>query len=153
MSSWVSRCRELKIPVSDDLSLVNVLADPYEIRQWNECGLPRDNVSTENAVLVTRGRRWPLMIDPQEQANRWIRSMEGRNGLKVIKLTDPNYLRTLENAIRIGTPVLLEEVWSMCMGQGWGCGRRVGFMLSVQMYMYIVYIYTSSTCTCSDVHI
>ena len=79
--------------------------------------------------------------------------MEGRNGLKVIKLTDPNYLRTLENAIRIGTPVLLEEVWSMCMGQGWGCGRRVGFMLSVQMYMYIVYIYTSSTCTCSDVHI
>ncbi|KAL5497489.1 hypothetical protein EMCRGX_G013964 [Ephydatia muelleri] len=88
----------------------NVLADPYEIRQWNECGLPRDNVSTENAVLVTRGRRWPLMIDPQEQADRWIRSMEGRNGLKVIKLTDPNYLRTLENAIRIGTPVLLEEV-------------------------------------------
>eukprot|EP00731_Ephydatia_muelleri_P009184 Em0004g1522a len=88
----------------------NVLADPYEIRQWNECGLPWDNVSTENAVLVTRGRRWPLMIDPQEQADRWIRSMEGRNGLKVIKLTDPNYLRTLENAIRIGTPVLLEEV-------------------------------------------
>ena len=36
--------------------------------------------------------------------------MESRNGLKKIKLTDPNYLRTLENAIRIGTPVLLEEV-------------------------------------------
>ena len=36
--------------------------------------------------------------------------MENRNGLKIIKLTDPNYLRTLENAIRIGTPVLLEEV-------------------------------------------
>ena len=39
--------------------------------------------------------------------------MEGKNGLKVIKLTDPNYLRTLENAIRIGTPVLLEEVEEM----------------------------------------
>ena len=36
--------------------------------------------------------------------------MEGRNGLKIIKFTDANYLRTLENAIRIGTPVLLEEV-------------------------------------------
>lgn len=36
--------------------------------------------------------------------------MESRNGLKKIKLTDPNFLRTLENAIRIGTPVLLEEV-------------------------------------------
>ena len=41
--------------------------------------------------------------------------MEGRNGLKKIKLTDPNYLRTLENAIRIGTPVLLEEVISILM--------------------------------------
>ena len=36
--------------------------------------------------------------------------MEVKNGLRVIKLTDPNYLRTLENAIRLGTPVLLEEV-------------------------------------------
>ena len=44
------------------------------------------------------------------QANRWIKQMEAKNGLRVIKLTDPNYLRTLENAIRLGTPVLLEEV-------------------------------------------
>lgn len=44
------------------------------------------------------------------QANRWIRSKEGKAGLKVIKLTDPNFLRTLENAIRMGMPVLLEEV-------------------------------------------
>ena len=47
--------------------MVNVLASNFEIRQWNADGLPRDAVSTENAVLVTRGRRWPLMIDPQEQ--------------------------------------------------------------------------------------
>lgn len=46
------------------------------------------------------------------QANRWIRSKEGKAGLKVIKLTDPNFLRTLENAIRMGMPVLLEEVGS-----------------------------------------
>lgn len=67
-------------------------------------------VSIENAVLVTRGRRWPLMIDPQDQANRWIRQKEVKNSLKIIKLTDPNFLRTLENCIRIGMPVLLEEV-------------------------------------------
>ena len=50
------------------------------------------------------------MIDPQDQANRWIRTMETKNSLKVIKLTDNNFLRTLENCIRIGMPVLLEEV-------------------------------------------
>ena len=42
--------------------------------------------------------------------NRWIRNKEQRNGLKVIKLTDGNFLRTLENCIRIGMPVLLEEL-------------------------------------------
>ncbi|XP_038058163.1 dynein heavy chain 6, axonemal-like isoform X3 [Patiria miniata] len=107
---WTDCCKELEIPVTDELTLLKVLADPFEIRQWNADGLPRDNVSTENAILVTRGRRWPLMIDPQDQANRWIRSREAKNGLKVIKLTDANFLRTLENAIRIGMPVLLEEV-------------------------------------------
>ena len=110
VTRWMNRCREIGVPVSDDFSLVGTLADSYQIRQWNADGLPRDTVSTENAVLVTRGKRWPLMIDPQEQANRWIRAMEMKNGLKVIKLSNPNYLRTLENAIRIGMPVLLEDV-------------------------------------------
>ena len=43
-------------------------------------------------------------------SDRWIRNKEQRNGLKVIKLTDGNFLRTLENCIRIGMPVLLEEL-------------------------------------------
>lgn len=44
------------------------------------------------------------------QANRWIRNREANNGLKVIKLTDGNFLRTLENCIRIGMPVLCEDL-------------------------------------------
>ncbi len=42
------------------------------------------------------------------QANTWVKNTEQRNGLRVIKLTDGSFLRTLENSIRIGTPVLLE---------------------------------------------
>jgi dynein heavy chain len=80
---WKLKCVELGIPTSDVLELPAILGDPYEIRQWNTEGLPRDTVSTENALLVTRARRWPLMIDPQDQANRWIRSREMKNGLKV----------------------------------------------------------------------
>ena len=67
LARWIVRCKELNIPVSEDFSLISVLANNFEIRQWNTDGLPRDAVSTENAILVTRGRRWPLMIDPQEQ--------------------------------------------------------------------------------------
>ncbi|XP_053147968.1 dynein axonemal heavy chain 6 isoform X2 [Hemicordylus capensis] len=107
---WIKQCQNLEIPISSDFSLINILGDPYEIRQWNTDGLPRDYISTENGILVTRGRRWPLMIDPQDQANRWIRNKETKSGLRIIKLTDSGFLRTLENAIRLGLPVLLEEL-------------------------------------------
>ena len=46
----------------------------------------------------------------QGQANGWIRNMEQRNGLRIVKLTDSTFLRTLENSIRIGNPVLCEDV-------------------------------------------
>lgn len=36
--------------------------------------------------------------------------MEKDAELLVIKLSDPNYMRTLENAVQFGKPVLLENV-------------------------------------------
>ena len=39
-----------------------------------------------------------------------MRNKEAKNGLKFIKLTDSNFLRTLENCIRIGMPVLCEDL-------------------------------------------
>jgi dynein heavy chain len=43
------------------------------------------------------------------QANKWVKNMERENKLGVIKLSDTNYLRTMENSIQFGTPVLLEN--------------------------------------------
>lgn len=73
-------------------------------------GLPSDSVSIDNGILVTRAKRWPLMIDPQGQANAWVKAMEARSNLKAIKLTDPSFLRVLESCIRLGTPVMVEGV-------------------------------------------
>lgn len=50
------------------------------------------------------------MIDPQGQANKWIKNSEKDNQLNVIKLSDTDYMRTLENCIQFGTPLLLENV-------------------------------------------
>lgn len=52
-----------------------------KIRHWKQKGLPSDAVSINNAILVTKGKSYPLMIDPQLQANKWIKNMEARNNL------------------------------------------------------------------------
>ena len=80
-----------------------------QVRDWNIQGLPRDSFSVENGVIVTRASRWPLMIDPQCQAMKWIKSMEG-TALQVIDLQMRNYMQILETSIMQGLPVLLQNV-------------------------------------------
>jgi dynein heavy chain, axonemal len=109
-SKWAAHCVTLGIPVDPRFDLSRILSDPVTVREWNIQGLPADSFSTENGLFATRGRRWPLMIDPQGQANKWIKNMHRDNNLQVIKLTESDFLRTLENAIRFGQPVLLENV-------------------------------------------
>uniref|UniRef100_A0A8C3TFB6 Dynein axonemal heavy chain 14 n=1 Tax=Chelydra serpentina TaxID=8475 RepID=A0A8C3TFB6_CHESE len=77
------------------------------VSKWQNKGLPLDQYSIENAILVKIGQRWPLLIDPQKQAYKWICQMEG-DRLRQIHASDSNYLRTLENAMRIGDSILLQ---------------------------------------------
>ena len=41
------------------------LQEPQKAREWNLAGLPSDSTSLENGIIVSKARRWPLMIDPQ----------------------------------------------------------------------------------------
>ncbi|KAM9584412.1 dynein axonemal heavy chain 3 [Trichechus inunguis] len=107
---WLEHCKQKVIPGSADFSLSNTLGDPVKIRAWQIAGLPIDSFSIDNGIIVSNSRRWALMIDPQGQANKWIKNMEKANKLSVIKFTDANYVRTLENALQFGTPVLLENI-------------------------------------------
>ncbi|KAI8894261.1 dynein heavy chain and region D6 of dynein motor-domain-containing protein [Globomyces pollinis-pini] len=107
---WINQIKALELPFSPDFSFDVFIGKPTDIRDWNIQGLPSDAFSAENGIIVTRGRRWPLMIDPQGQANNWIRNMEKKRDLKVIDLKQHDFLRTLENAIQFGLPVILQGI-------------------------------------------
>ena len=61
--------KALLIPFSPELNFCDFMAKPTQVRDWNIQGLPSDAFSTENGVITTSGKRWPLMIDPQ--GNAW----------------------------------------------------------------------------------
>ncbi|EDV21418.1 uncharacterized protein TRIADDRAFT_60039 [Trichoplax adhaerens] len=110
LQTWIDLVRGRDIPLSRPFSLEKAVGDPVKIQTWHLTGLPVDSFSIENALIVMNTQRWPLMIDPQNQANKWIKNLEKPNNLHVIKLTDSNYMRTLQNCIQFGTPILLENV-------------------------------------------
>uniref|UniRef100_A0A670ZBZ5 Dynein heavy chain coiled coil stalk domain-containing protein n=1 Tax=Pseudonaja textilis TaxID=8673 RepID=A0A670ZBZ5_PSETE len=102
-------CSDNNILVSPNYSLVNCMTEKNEVRRWQNAGLPHDQYSTENAIIIKHGQRWPLLIDPESQAYKWICQMEGTK-LKQINATDANYLKTIEYSLQFGESVLLQHL-------------------------------------------
>lgn len=66
--------------------MVTTLYDPVTVRDWVLEGLPNDPISIENAIIAKKGIRYPLMIDPQIQANKFL-----KNNLKPFNLSVVNF--------------------------------------------------------------
>ncbi|XP_028422796.1 dynein axonemal heavy chain 9 isoform X2 [Perca flavescens] len=100
---------EIPIPVTPDLDPLTMLTDGADIAAWQNEGLPADRMSTENATILTSCQRWPLMVDPQLQGIKWIKTKYGEN-LRVIRIGQRGYLDAVERALAAGDVVLIENL-------------------------------------------
>lgn len=105
---WTNSIKDMKIPNNPKYEIRTFLSNPAIIRNWNIHGLPNDDFSIDNGIIISRGSRWPLIIDPQCQALKWIKNMEAQNDLKCIDFCLPGYMKILEQALKEGKPVLLQ---------------------------------------------
>uniref|UniRef100_A0A8C9XD04 Dynein axonemal heavy chain 8 n=1 Tax=Sander lucioperca TaxID=283035 RepID=A0A8C9XD04_SANLU len=80
---WQKELRKHKIPFTENLNLISSLVDPPTISEWNLQGLPGDDLSVQNGIIVTKATRYPLLIDPQTQGKAWIKQKEKANALQV----------------------------------------------------------------------
>ena len=55
-----------------DLARTEYLSDPDERLKWQANALPADELCVENAIMLKRYNRYPLIIDPSGQATEFI---------------------------------------------------------------------------------
>ncbi|XP_061675536.1 dynein axonemal heavy chain 11 isoform X2 [Syngnathoides biaculeatus] len=101
--------QKVSVPLADGLDPILMLTDDATVAAWHNQGLPNDRMSTENAAILTTSERWPLMVDPQQQGIKWIRSQQSSK-LKVVQQGQKGFLDVIEEALGRGETVLIENV-------------------------------------------
>ena len=70
--------------------------------------------SIQNAIMVTRSSRFPLMVDPQGQALRWIKTREQErismsSGMAVTTLSNPRLKDCIEFTMGEGLVLVMHQ--------------------------------------------
>uniref|UniRef100_A0A383W453 AAA+ ATPase domain-containing protein n=1 Tax=Tetradesmus obliquus TaxID=3088 RepID=A0A383W453_TETOB len=103
-------CITLNIPVTQNIEVAKFLVDDSEVGEWVLQGLPTDELSVQNGIMVTRASRYPVLVDPQGQGRLWIMNREEANQLKVTQLNDKMFRNHLEDCLTFGKPLLVENI-------------------------------------------
>lgn len=106
---WISSLQSHAIPFKENLSEVEYLSTPDERLLWESNKLPNDNISVQNAIILNRFNRYPLVIDPTGQATEFILNQHARAKICKTSFSDASFLKVLESSIRFGTPILIQD--------------------------------------------
>ncbi|XP_068211563.1 cytoplasmic dynein 2 heavy chain 1 [Palaemon carinicauda] len=93
-----------------DFDLRRFLSSEREQLQWKSEGLPSDQLSTENALVILQSSLRPFLIDPSSRATAWLSEHLKEHTVEVTTQQDPKFATTLELAIRFGKTLIVQEV-------------------------------------------
>lgn len=93
-----------------DLKIFEFLSKPAERLSWEQEGLPTDDLCVENAIIMMNYNRYPLVIDPSDQAPGFIVEHFKQQKIQKTSFNDDGFMKHLETAIRFGLPLLVQDV-------------------------------------------
>eukprot|EP00049_Salpingoeca_infusionum_P026814 m.28080 g.28080 ORF g.28080 m.28080 type:complete len:4577 (+) comp9012_c0_seq1:144-13874(+) len=106
----LSQSRVVYKPGVED-SMPEYLSSPDDRMRWKTNALPEDELCMQNAIMLKRTIRTPLVIDPSGQAATFIMNEYNKdNKMVVSSFLNPQQLRKdLESALRFGTKLFLND--------------------------------------------
>ncbi|CAG8454634.1 4044_t:CDS:10, partial [Ambispora gerdemannii] len=110
LSKWTSHLVNANISFKQELSLTEYLSTADDRLSWQAKSLPADDLCTENAIMLKRFNRYPLIIDPSGQASTFLMNEYKDRKLTVTSFLDDSFIKNLESALRFGNPLLIQDV-------------------------------------------
>lgn len=107
---WSSHLSDANVKFKTELSLPEYLSTADDRLSWQSKGLPSDNLCTENAIMIKRFSRYPLIIDPTGQATNFLLNEYKDKKITVTSFLDEAFLKVLESALRFGNTLLIQDV-------------------------------------------
>ena len=89
--------------------IAEYLSTADERLQWQENSLPVDDLCTENAIILKRFNRYPLIIDPSGRIVEFLQREHKERKLTVTSFLDDNFTKQIESALRFGNPILIQD--------------------------------------------
>eukprot|EP00730_Choanoeca_flexa_P004836 TRINITY_DN11816_c0_g3_i1.p1 TRINITY_DN11816_c0_g3~~TRINITY_DN11816_c0_g3_i1.p1 ORF type:complete len:1768 (+),score=556.53 TRINITY_DN11816_c0_g3_i1:318-5306(+) len=109
---WRTHLEKARISFQKDLSITEYLSTPDERFDWKNNGLPEDELCVENAIMLKYTHRYPMVIDPAGQAIDFILKQNAASKMSKTSFHDKSFRKTLESALRFGTPLLVQQAES-----------------------------------------
>ncbi|PSN45379.1 Cytoplasmic dynein 2 heavy chain 1 [Blattella germanica] len=97
----------------DGFSLTSFLGSEKEQLQWLSEGLPSDQLSIQNALIILQETLCPFLVDPSSQATEWLKRHLQGSTIEVISQQSERFTTTLELAVRFGKVLIVQEVDSI----------------------------------------
>ncbi|KAF9983125.1 Cytoplasmic dynein 1 heavy chain 1, partial [Modicella reniformis] len=107
---WADHLTKAGIQFKPDISLAEYLSSADDRLSWTENSLPADDLCVENAIILKRFNRYPLIIDPSGQATGFLMNEYKNRKITVTSFLDDSFLKNLESALRFGNPLLIQDV-------------------------------------------
>jgi dynein heavy chain 1, cytosolic len=109
MDDWLNQLQLSGIKYKQHNPVTEYLSTADERLNWQENSLPVDDLCTENAIILQRFNRYPLIIDPSGRVTEFLQKESKERRLTVTSFLDDSFTKQLESSLRFGNPILIQD--------------------------------------------